>query len=45
MIDEPQDFLSTDTNEPESPAWHESIIAERIERINSGKARFSPLKS
>jgi hypothetical protein len=34
------DALCHDSEEPHSPAWHEDVLAERRDRIESGKARF-----
>lgn len=30
---------------PESPAWHEPILSQRSERINSGEAEFITLEA
>ena len=34
------DELCHEKEEPESPAWHGSVLAERQNEIQSGKARF-----
>ena len=34
------DELCHEEEEPESPVWHESVLAERQKKIQSGKARF-----
>jgi hypothetical protein len=34
------DALCRDTEEPPSPTWHRSVLAERRERIESGEAKF-----
>jgi putative addiction module component (TIGR02574 family) len=34
------DSLIHDTNEVESPSWHEDILSSRRKRIESGNARF-----
>ena len=34
------DALRHETQEPASPAWHETVLAARKERLNSSEARF-----
>ena len=34
------DELCHEEEEPESPVWHESVLAERQKKIQSGKATF-----
>jgi len=34
------DALCHDSEEPPSPTWHEDVLAERRDRIESGTARF-----
>jgi len=34
------DELCYDKEEPESPAWHGSVLAERQDAVRSGKAKF-----
>lgn len=38
------DALCHDSIEPDSPDWHESILAERKKRIESGEATFYSLQ-
>ena len=34
------DAICNDKDEPNSPDWHEGVLNERRERIDSGDARF-----
>jgi len=34
------DVLCHEGDEPESPAWHQSVLAERKTEIESGRAKF-----
>ena len=34
------DVLCHEGNEPESPTWHQSVLAERKAGIESGRAKF-----
>jgi hypothetical protein len=34
------DALCHDSEEPPSPTWHEDVLTERRNRIESGTARF-----
>jgi hypothetical protein len=36
--------MCREEDEPESPGWHEQVLAERRERIASGEARFVTLE-
>ncbi len=38
------DALCHEKSEPESPDWHEGILAERRRKIESGEARFITLE-
>lgn len=38
------DVMCHDVLEPESPQWHETILANRKQRINSGDAKFYSLE-
>lgn len=37
------DSMCRDGDEPESPSWHEEVLAARRARIASGEARFVTL--
>ena len=38
------DILCHEKPEPDSPDWHEDILAERSRKIESGEARFISLE-
>ena len=38
------DVLCHEKPEPESPDWHEEILAQRRQKIESGEARFVSLE-
>lgn len=37
------DAMCHDETEPEPPAWHEDVLAQRRARIESGEAKFYTL--
>ena len=38
------DAISHDINSPESPSWHEEVLKQRREKIDSGEAKFYTLE-
>jgi len=38
------DALCHEPAEPDSPSWHEGILAERRQKVESGDARFVSLE-
>ncbi len=38
------DSLTRDSSEVESPEWHEEVLADRRNKIESGKAEFISIK-
>ena len=38
------DTMCHEVKEPESPGWHQDVLAERRRRIESGEAKFYTLR-